>query len=539
MRVSAFLDVFGFIAVLLRAAVLVWGSLAIGGVFFWLLVARGAPLANSARRLLVFSAFALAATECLAVAADSAILGSTAGLDLSAIAGANFFLWGTLGAAAAVVLGTLVSRATNSAGRAIPCALVLLAAEVCTSHAAARVDNQLILIILTAIHQCATGAWIGGLPYLLLTLRDPQQADVTLQVARRFSRLSMVSVGLLFGAGIGLSIFYIGSPAAIYGTNYGLMVIAKVFLFGVVLSLGAMNFQVIKTLKRGDTSWILRLRRIGEAEIGIGITVVLAAASLTSQPPGADLRADRVSLATIADRMQPKVPLMQTPPLSSLSPSTRDEWKKAHPPGTSAYQAYIPGQFYEPSSPGDIAWSEYNHHWAGLVILVVGVLAVMARFRRFSWAKHWPLAFSGLAVFLLLRADPENWPLGPDGFWESFTAADVTQHRIFVLLILIFAVFEWGVQTGRLKSSKAALVFPGVCALGGALLLTHTHAIANVKEEVLAEMSHLPLALFAVIAGWARWLELRYPRPKNRFAAPVWPVCFALIGIVLLLYREA
>ncbi|MBV9443456.1 MAG: CopD family protein, partial [Acidobacteriaceae bacterium] len=332
MRVSAFLDVFGFIAVLLRAAVLVWGSLAIGGVFFWLLVARGAPLANSARRLLVFSAFALAATECLAVAADSAILGSTAGLDLSAIAGANFFLWGTLGAAAAVVLGTLVSRATNSAGRAIPCALVLLAAEVCTSHAAARVDNQLILIILTAIHQCATGAWIGGLPYLLLTLRDPQQADVTLQVARRFSRLSMVSVGLLFGAGIGLSIFYIGSPAAIYGTNYGLMVIAKVFLFAVVLSLGAMNFQVIRTLKTGDTSWLLRLRRIGEAEIGIGITVVLAAASLTSQPPGADLTADRVPLATIADRMRPEVPLMQTPPLSSLSPSTRDVWKQAHPP---------------------------------------------------------------------------------------------------------------------------------------------------------------------------------------------------------------
>jgi putative copper resistance protein D len=149
------------------------------------------------------------------------------------------------------------------------------------------------------------------------------------------------------------------------------------------------------------------------------------------------------------------------------------------------------------------------------------------------------LAFSGLAVFLLIRADPESWPLGPDGFWESFTAADVTQHRIFVLLILLFAAFEWGIQTGRLRSQTAALVFPAVCALGGALLLTHSHAISNIQEAVLAEFSHLPLALLAVVAGWSRWLELRYPGPRRGWAARVWPICFALIGVVLLLYREA
>jgi len=166
-------------------------------------------------------------------------------------------------------------------------------------------------------------------------------------------------------------------------------------------------------------------------------------------------------------------------------------------------------------------------------------LAVLARFRWFAWAKHWPIAFIGLAAFLLLRADPENWPLGPSGFWESFTSADVTQHRLFVLLILLFAGFEWCVQTGRLSASKAALVFPGVCALGGALLLTHTHALSNLKEELLAELSHIPLALLAVTAGWARWLDLRFPGPGRKIAARVWPVCFALIGVVLLLYREA
>jgi putative copper resistance protein D len=169
----------------------------------------------------------------------------------------------------------------------------------------------------------------------------------------------------------------------------------------------------------------------------------------------------------------------------------------------------------------------------------MGILAVLSRYPRFAWAKYWPVAFIGLAVFLLLRADPENWPLGPSGFWESFTSADVAQHRLFVILIVLFAVFEVSVQAGRLAGAKAALVFPAICAVGGALLLTHMHAITNTQEELLAELSHTPLALLAVTAGWARWLDVRFPGPARRIAARIWPVCFALIGVVLLLYREA
>jgi copper resistance protein D len=304
--------------------------------------------------------------------------------------------------------------------------------------------------------------------------------------------------------------------------------------------LGAVNFRLIRNRDQSGVNWLRRLGRLGEAEIGIGITVILTAASLTSQAPAVDLANNRVNLSTVVERVSPKLPQMHTPPLSTLSPSTRELWKKKHAHSSSGTRAYVPGERqYVPPTEGDIQWSEYNHHWAGLVVLVMGILAVLCRYRWFAWAKHWPVAFVGLAVFLLLRADPENWPLGPSGFWESFTAADVTQHRLFVLLIVLFAAFEWCVQTGRLAASKAALVFPAVCAMGGALLLAHTHALTNLQEESLAELSHIPLALLAVTAGWARWLDLRFPGPARRTAARIWPVCFALIGVVLLLYREA
>jgi len=110
-----------------------------------------------------------------------------------------------------------------------------------------------------------------------------------------------------------------------------------------------------------------------------------------------------------------------------------------------------------------------------------------------------------------------------------------------VLLIVLFAVFQWAVETSRLKSHAAALVFPAVCALGGVVLLTHSHAISNVKEELLIELSHTPLAILGIVAGWSRWLELRLPQenPSRKYLAWVWPVCFILVGLILLDYHES
>ena len=61
-----------------------------------------------------------------------------------------------------------------------------------------------------------------------------------------------------------------------------------------------------------------------------------------------------------------------------------------------------------------------------------------------------------------------------------------------------------------------ALAFPVITAVGGALLLTHSHALSNLKDQMLIEMSHVPLALLGVAAGWTRWLELRLDARAGR-----------------------
>jgi putative copper resistance protein D len=399
-------------------------------------------------------------------------------------------------------------------------------------------EHRPILMGLTALHQVATASWIGGMPYLLLALARSSEIRAAQFICRRFSYMAAFSLVVLVGAGWGMSLVYVGSVDAVYGTTYGAMLLSKIILLGVLLILGLLNFLIVRRLPADAASSLPHLRRFAEAELGIGFTLILAAASLTSQAPATDLKLVRVSASEIVERISPRWPRLVTPDISQLSPASPLKWR-ADANGQAGLQSFVPGASLHVNGPGDIAWSEYNHHWAGLIVLSVGLLAFTSRSNRAAWAKNWPLAFLGLAVFLFLRADPENWPLGPRSFWQSFAVADVLQHRLFVLLIIAFSIFEWSVQTGRTSGRRAALVFPAVCAAGGALLLTHSHSLGNIKEELLVEVSHIPLAILGVTAGWARWLELRLASDRPRYVlAWIWPVCFVLIGVVLLNYPE-
>jgi len=346
-------------------------------------------------------------------------------------------------------------------------------------------------------------------------LGQPGDADAV--VVRRFSSLAFGSVVVLVVAGGVLTWRYVGEWAALVGTAYGVMVLSKVIVLLAILALAALNFRAVRGASAGAD---VRLRRFVEVELGLGITVLFAAASLTSLPPAVDVTTDRATVAEVAGRFVPAPPRLTSPPVAELiaraeplmAPVTRRE-------------------------PIERAWSEYNHHWAGFFVLTMGLLAALERLGVRA-ARHWPLVFLGLATFLFLRNDPRAWPLGPAGFWESFMLPDVLQHRAFVVLIVAFAVFEWMVRTERLPSRPWGHVFPLLCAVGGGLLLTHSHAMFNLKDEFLAEVTHTPLGILGAFAGWGRWLELRLPG-SGRGPGWLWTLCLIAVGLILVVYREA
>src|ERR1700730_2886098 len=543
------LGIFGFLVVLLRAATLCFQSIAIGGIVFFTVVTRNQEqrrdeLWKPGWRIIRWSACALALAHLLFVVTNTVILVYSADVPLQEALGANYVFAGVLAilASLTIAIWSATTKSARMKSIVLSAAGFALAASVMTSHSASRMDNRATMVALTALHCRGVAGWIGGFPFLLLAMKRVTDPDAKAAITRNFSRLAQISVAVLLGAGIALSYVYVCSWEAVYGTAYGVMVSTKVVLFGCLLLLGATNYFIVRGLGAANPIGANSLVRFAEAEIGIGLTVILAAAALTSQPPAADLTQDRVTFQEISTRFKPRMPRLSSPDVKELSESTDQLYRKAVAEGRNLPATYVPGQTpWNFDTPADRAWSEYNHNWAGLIVLAMGILALLSRSRNFPWAKIWPLAFLGLAVFLFFRADPENWPLGPNGFWESFAVSDVLQHRVAVLLLILFAAFQWSVETGHLKSHAAALVFPGVCALGGVVLLTHTHALSNVKEEMLTELSHTPLAICGIIAGWSRWLELRLPEQNHtkKYLAWVWPVCFIFVGLILLNYHES
>ncbi|MBM3219402.1 MAG: hypothetical protein FJZ38_12135, partial [Candidatus Rokubacteria bacterium] len=391
-------------------------------------------------------------------------------------------------------------------------AVLLVASSAAISHAMARLDRRPLLLTLDALHQLAAAVWVGGLAQLIAV---PRPLDG--HALRRFSSLALSSVVALVGTGAALAIAYVGDPAALLETAYGVMVLTKVTLLAALLALGFMSFRLVR--RAAATAPDRRLTRFVEVEAGLAITVVFAAASLTSLPPAVDVTAERATLGEVAARFSAIPPRL-------VSPDVRDLLRQTNPQGGVA----------EVRLRIEREWSEFNHHWAGLFVLAMGLGAVAHR-AGIRAARHWPLALVGLAIFLVARNDPEVWPLGPIGFFESLAQPEVLQHRLFMVLVTAFGIFEWAVRTGRLTPRPWACVFPVLCAVGGGLLLTHSHTVFSLKEAFLMEVTHAPIGVLGAFAGWARWLELRLPEAGS-WPGRVWPACLLAVGLLLVVYSE-
>lgn len=550
-------DLFGYLSIIIHGLTIAAQSVAIGSTLFlifaarplsWMFGTRGDLILRGTVRLALLGAAALIICELATVALQVAVLMNTVGLPLGNVLRAGFALAGLAKAGAALLLALTL----GIGGRRAPALLLLpicaaiIAAAVMTTHAVARLEDRELLAGIESLHLLGAAIWIGGIPAFLSALARLYDRSAWELIGKRFSRMSMIGVACILGSGVAMSMAYIAEPEAFYGTAYGVMVGAKIAMFAGLLLLGFGNFRVVHGLAHarsgdGATAPVMRMRRFAEVEIGVGFTVFFAAASLTSVPPAVDLTHDRVTWTEIAERNAPYVPRLTSPDHDSLTlPALQQKLDEAaaHHHAAPA-PAFIPGSGEIPArNANDIAWSEYNHHWAGIFVILIGLLA-LANQARVRAARHWPLLFLALAAFLFVRSDPEVWPLGQVGFFASLRDVEVLQHRIFVLLIIIFGLFEWRVRAFPGAGRRLALVFPIITAIGAAGLLTHTHAIANIKEQLLIEVSHTPLALLGITAAWSRWLEIRLPPPGNRRAGWVWPVCFVLVGVILIWYREA
>jgi copper resistance protein D len=533
----------GFLDVLLRGFGTVGLAAAVGGLVYLRLVLRppagagGLLAAARGRALTLIAAGALLAAGAelllLLLIHPWALAEDSGRWPLREFLTTEFGLAGLGRVALALALAAIARWIRRGADRALAWAvafglgIILMVNAAWLAHAVSRLHDRGPLMVGTVLHQVGAVVWVGGLLHLvgfaLLWRRagGPAAEPIGVRVLARFSVVAIGGLILVLAPGLYLSVSYVGGWGGLVGTGYGVMVLTKVALLGCALVLGGVNVIVLRGGAAGAGAIATRVPAFIEAELGLGLTLLLAAASLTSLPPSVDVVADRATPSEVAARFQPAMPRLSSPPIAQLlaAAAPMDDTLAAR-------------------QPEEYAWSEYNHHAAGFFVFTMGMLALLDQTGRAGWARHWPLGFLGLAAFLFVRNDPRAWPLGPGGFWESMVLPDVLQHRLVVLLVVTLGMFEWMVRSARLTRPGGRLVFPLLCASGGALLLTHSHAMFNLKTEFLAEVSHAPMGLLGVVMAWGRWLEVRLPAADGRLPGWIWSGCMTAIGLILLVYRE-
>ncbi len=498
-------DLGDYADILLRGVVLVFQTLIFGGVAFRLLVLRS-PQSKTGWFTIRLAASALIITETVRLASRTAMLASTTGAEVSSIFHAEFLRSGavTIVATVGLLLGSLWLSDRVRDAILIPPSFAIVAGVVLTSHAAGRLADRSLLLLLTFIHLSAVGCWIGGLPYLRMSLGsnvDPARATA---IAKRFSSLARICAVVVVAAGAAMTYFYVRPIESIIGTGYGLVLLSKIVLLTLVLGLGGLTRRLLRLLPAATTA-LQRVRILLEAETGIGLTIIVAAATLGAQAPSSDTPMDRLSPAQIVAYTAPRWPRLSAPaPVATHADMT--------------------------------VWSEFDHRWAGVIVALMAVAALVRQATGARWARHWPVALLFLISFLFVSALMQRRNYGLH--WAPEEYPEFLQHAVLWFVAISFGLFEWGLQTGMVSWPSAALVFPLASALGGALLLTHFHPQEGNVAEFLMRLTHCSIAICSIAAASSRWLEIRLALPARSFVGCAWPVCFLVFGLILLNYRE-
>jgi copper transport protein len=271
--------------------------MALAGILFF---SRRATV-HSARAFRVSGSFAAAAVVLLAAhlvawmssaAADHgfdlswgrSMLGTTPGhMELARLGAAILALW-------ALVLARRQLLALLFAG-------IALVVSGAIGHPAAM--HSLWTIPAKTIHLCAGAAWLGGLLWLLLA--DRADAEKFVGEARRVSSVALIAVLLVVFSGVIQTWFFVVTPADLFRTTYGIVILLKIAGVLILIAFGAHHrYRHLPGLANAAAT---RLRDSVRYEIGVFVLVTLLGGLLAYIPPrGSKLPATN---ATVSSRRIP------------------------------------------------------------------------------------------------------------------------------------------------------------------------------------------------------------------------------------------
>lgn len=190
--------------------------------------------------------------------------------------------------------------------------------------------------------------------------------------------------------------------------------------------------------------------------------------------------------------------------------------------------------------------SEFNHHFAGLLILLAGIFLLAEGSIRERWPLvryAWPLCFLLSGLFVLVWSDTELWPFGPQSWYFGLTHhAEVLQHKVFAILLLALGVIELQRTRGALRSVWSGWVFPALGVIGSSMLFFHHHRAGMHGPNHMEIMRRIQSEHFSfAISGFG--IALSKGLSETRFAwkaffAQLFPALLMVLGALLMVYTE-
>jgi putative copper resistance protein D len=272
-----------------------------------LFMLKGLPGPGGAKPLFGFAALALLTGSLLSLLAQSATMNGVALSQLDTAAVKLVLMETQWGHAIAVRIGlsvlalgiTILARLSRPAMAVLAAlGLVCLLSFAFTGHGAA--DDGLpglIHLVGDMVHSVAAGVWLGALAGFIRLLTGPKassdpERSVLADALAGFGNTGTAMVAILVATGLVNSYFLVGFAGLpkLFVTAYGLLLVVKLVLFGLMLALAASNrFRLTPALMdaANPAAAIAALRRsvILEALAGVFILGLIAVFGMM-EPPG-------------------------------------------------------------------------------------------------------------------------------------------------------------------------------------------------------------------------------------------------------------
>ena len=205
-----------------------------------------------------------------------------------------------------------------------------------------------------------------------------------------------------------------------------------------------------------------------------------------------------------------------------------------HDSGTPLWEGSVAG----------VAYSEFNHHVAGFLLLVIGSAELSLAFR--SSAALWvrlllPAALGLMGVFLLIWSDHEAWPIGSLSLAQTLYGGDheILQHKLYGVLAVLIAAIEILRRIGRLPHAAWMVPLPAFAIIGGWMLFNHSHGFHPSAQHIA--LHHAVMGTLAITAGSSKlvsaWQTGASLPVRSRWEL-LWAVLLVVIGLQLTLYSE-